>query len=171
MLGIRQATDADGAAVTALIHGVLREYGLEPDAQGVDADLATLEASYVVPGGWFELLLEDGELRGTVGVVPVPDAPEATCELRKMYLQPAARGRGLGKALLDRSIGRARAAGFVRMRLETASVLGEAIALYRSVGFEELPEHPDVPRCDRTFELLLDAYRAPGALELEELEA
>ena len=155
MIGVRSARDADSPAVVALVYSVLAEYGLTPSPDGIDADLAALEASYPAAGGWFEVLVEDGEIRGTVGVLPLSPT---VCELRKMYFHPSLRGRGLGRALLDRTLMKAQAAGFERVQLETASELVEAIGLYRSVGFRELDERPGVPRCDRAFSLDLTEY-------------
>ena len=83
---------------------------------------------------------------GSVGLYPI-DRP--TCELRKMYLHSAFRGKGLGRHLLDHALKRAKELGFSRVTLETASVLKEAIALYQSYGFR--PYAPDhlAGRCDQ----------------------
>ena len=143
---IRQATNADRDIVTALIFGILREYRLEPDPSNTDADLADLEAHYLTPGGIFDVL-EDatGSIIGTVGLVKGDDR---VCLLRKMYLHPDHRGRGLGKTLLKHALKRAHELGFRRVQLETASVLVEAVALYRAFGFEPIDD-PNLPeRCD-----------------------
>jgi putative acetyltransferase len=168
MLGIRAAKDTDSPAVVELVRTVLLEYGLEPAPEGIDADLPALEASYDAVGGWFEVLVEDGIIRGTVGVIPLS---QTVCELRKMYFHPSIRGRGLGRALLDRTLRKAQAAGFEQVRLETASQLVEAISLYRSVGFMELDERIGVPRCDRAFYLELDGFvGAEGLPRIDPLE-
>lgn len=147
---IRSASNSDGERVKALVFGVLAEYGLYPDPEGIDADLDDIEAQYIDSGGAFELLEDtQGTLIGTVGLFPMD---ETTVELRKMYFAPNLRGRGIGKAALTRMIGLASTMGFSRMVLETASVLKEAIGLYRSYGFKEAPGiHSD--RCDRAFYL------------------
>ncbi len=74
-----------------------------------------------------------------------------------MYLLPAARGRGLGKWLLARSLRTARSKGAKRVTLETASALTEAIALYRAFGFRRLPGEHLAARCDQAWVLDLDA--------------
>ena len=145
-LAIRPAIRADSDAVRALVFGILREFGFTPDPSGTDSDLADLEASYLVPGGAFDLLYDaDGELLGCAGVYPMK---EGTAELRKMYLRPAARGKGLGRFLLEHSLERARALGFRVMVLQTASVLGDAVALYRRAGFRSYEPADRVSRCD-----------------------
>jgi putative acetyltransferase len=169
MIGIRAARDSDSSAVVELVNRVLREYGLTPAPEGIDADLGALEASYPAAGGWFEVLVADGKIAGTVGVLPL--AP-SVCELRKMYFDQSLRGRGYGRALLDRTVRRAQAAGFQTMRLETASQLKEAIAMYRSVGFMELDERTGVPRCDRAFSADLASYEFRDDLpEFETLDS
>jgi N-acetylglutamate synthase-like GNAT family acetyltransferase len=72
------------------------------------------------------------------------------CELVKMFVHPSQRGKGLGQFLLDRAIEQAKALGFTEMELETASVLKEAIGLYRKAGFVETESGPHAKRCDIT---------------------
>jgi putative acetyltransferase len=148
----RPATNQDVEAIKQLVFGVLREYGLEPDPDGTDADLADIEANYAKRGGLFELLEdENGKLLGTVGLYPIN---AETVELRKMYFAPELRGRGCGKTTLERMIKRARELGFQKMYLETNSVLKEAIGLYQKFGFEPTNEKHS-PRCDQAFVLNL----------------
>jgi putative acetyltransferase len=153
---LRPATNRDAEAVRALVFAVLREQGLTPDPEATDADLYDLESSYAQAGGSFDVLVDaSGVVIGTVGVFPLG---AGCCELRKMYLAPAHRGRGLGKRLLRHALERARGLGFRRVQLETVSVLRAAIRLYESFGFRPLvPEHrsaiPD--RADRAYGLEL----------------
>jgi len=129
----RPATNADAAAVRDLVFGVLREFGLRPDPAAADADLYDLEGSYARAGGSFDLLVDAaGAVAGTVGLVP---SGGGCCQLRKMYLAQAHRGRGLGKRLVRHALDRARQLGFGRVELETAGVLRAAIVLYESFGF------------------------------------
>jgi putative acetyltransferase len=142
----RAATNADRAAVEKLVFGVLREYGLKPDPETTDADLRDITGFYAS----FDVLVDDaGEIVGTVGL---RRENETECELRKMYLARETRGQGWGKRLLDRAMEQARARGFKRMTLETASVLREAIALYERNGFRRYtPKHSVAARCDATY--------------------
>lgn len=150
---IRRARRADENAVRKVVHGVLGEYGLQPDHAGTDADLDNLEASYFARGGHFEVAVgTDGEIAGCCGVFALDDA---TCELRKMYLFKEARGHGLGGRLLRRALAFARNRGFRRMELETASVLKDALALYAGAGFEPISRPLRADRCDQAFALNL----------------
>jgi molybdate transport system substrate-binding protein len=150
---VRPATSGDGAAVRSLVSAVLREYGLNTEPDGVDRDLADIDASYVAPGGTFDVAVApDARVVGCSGVL-VLDGER--CELRKMYVAQEARGQGLGTRLLERALAFARARRFGRVELETASVLKEAIALYTRAGFQPV-EHTGVTRrCDRAYALEL----------------
>jgi putative acetyltransferase len=155
----RPATNLDVEAVRPLVWTVLGEHGFVPDPMTTDADLADIEACYLRPGGSFDVLLNQaGEVVGTVGLYPLG---EGRCELRKMYLVAAYRGRGLGKRLLHHALNRARQLGFRRVDLETASSLVVAGQLYESFGFRPfVPDHMS-PRCDRAYYLDLgDGDRA-----------
>jgi len=150
---LRRASNKDREAITGLVYGVLKEYGLKPDPAATDADLTDIEQSYFARGGAF-FVLEDkrGSIIGAYGLYPLQDR---TCELRKMYLHKDYRGKGLGKLLLDSALAQARELGFTRVTLETASVLKEAIALYESYGFVEYtPDHMS-ERCDQAYVLEL----------------
>jgi putative acetyltransferase len=161
---IRPATNADRGPVSRLIFSVLAEYGLRPSPDSTDADLADLDAHYIKRGGCFDVLVDDDDHAGAagtriVGTVALFRVDDQTCELRKMYLSPADRGRGWGKRLLDHALSQARELGFRRVTLETASVLVEAIALYRSRGFRPFAAERLAPRCDQAYELDLAPAR------------
>jgi putative acetyltransferase len=149
----RLADNRDGEKIASLVFGVLREYGLKPDPASTDADLDDIESSYFKRGGTFLVLEEeDNSIIGAYGLYPMKDQ---TCELRKMYLQKAYRGKRLGKRLMEDALVRARQLGFRKMVLETASVLKEAIALYKHYGFTEYqPDHMS-DRCDQAYSLIL----------------
>lgn len=161
---IRTATNDDAAAVRTLLFEVLAEYGLLAEHEGVDADLTDLEGNYLKRGGLFDLVFEgtpapasdDGtppnKLIGMVGLYP---RESKVAELRKMYLRKSARGRGIGKQLLERVLARARELGFRRIELETSSKLIEAIGLYRKYGFQPLGLDQLACRCDQAFFLNL----------------
>ncbi len=151
---LRPANNKDRVKVTELVYAVLREYNLKPDPAATDIDLKDIEQSYFERGGTFYVLEEaDGSIIGAYGLYPVD---KATCELRKMYLHGSYRGKGLGKLLLEDALSKAGQIEFKKMTLETASVLKEAISLYKSYGFVEYePEHLS-SRCDQAFILTLE---------------
>ena len=92
-------------------------------------------------------------LLGTVGLYPLD---EGACELRKMYFTAPARGRGLGKYILERAIVQAKNLGFRRIILETASVLEAANHLYVKYGFRPLERDHLPSRADLAYILDLN---------------
>lgn len=147
-ISVRLATNDDAAPIRELVFGILAEYNLEPDPDGIDADLFDIESSYFSDGGVFEVLVDDNErVVGSVGLFRID---QDTVELRKMYLGKNHRGKGLGKSTLRRMIATSIALGYKKMVLETASPLVEAIGLYRSFGFRAI-EAAHAPRCDQAF--------------------
>jgi GNAT superfamily N-acetyltransferase len=150
---LRRATAADSAAAFALVAAALVEFGLRPEPEGTDSDLADFERHYFSRGGDFAVLIDSaGRLVGTCGLYAEANGD---IELRKMYLAPEWRGRGQGRRLLDWAITRARELGFRRLRLETASVLRDAIALYERSGFVRDQSAPHTCRCDLAYVLPL----------------
>ena len=148
---IRPATHADGSAVRALVFRILSEYGLPLDPHGTDADLDDIGAAY--RNGRFWVLDDAGEIVGSCALYPVGGG---AVQLRKMYLEPRLRGRGWGRRLLEQALATARADGYERVELETASVLKEAIGLYQRYGFKRVDAcTPDSQRCDQSWVLEL----------------
>lgn len=151
-LNIREAGNADSCNIRQLVFEVLSEYGLQPDPAATDKDLDDLQANYADNGGYFGVVEEQGRVVASVGIFKIDTS---RCELRKMYVLPSYRGRGLGKQLLQFSLDKARALGFAKMTLETATPLVEAIALYEKYGFTEIQAQHLSPRCDQAFELTI----------------
>ena len=88
------------------------------------------------PDGTFLVAFEDGEAIACGGVGRLD---ETTGELRRMYVLPAHRSRGLGRAILEELENAARALGYTRMRLETGNEAPEALGLYTSSDYEPIP--------------------------------
>lgn len=114
--------------------------------QGFSAELAALPGLYAPPPrgrGCMLLALSDGraldlpEVLGCVALRPAPGLPDDVCELKRMYVRPAARGLGVGRELAAHVLERAGALGYREMVLDTARSMHPAIALYRSLNFTE----------------------------------
>lgn len=127
----RRASNRDCEVAQQVVDRALRDYGLHMVLDDDDRDLVDLEQAYDARGGAFELIEVDGEVRGVVGWRAAGDV----FELKKLYLLAHARGHGLGRRALTRVIEAARAAGATAIVLETATILTEANALYRRLGF------------------------------------
>jgi len=152
-LRLRAGRKGDRAGIRALVYGVLADYGLQPDPEHTDRDLEDIEETYLKAGGVFYVLENnEGEIVGTLGLCRID---ERTCELRKMYLAKTYRGHGWGKKLMEKALAEARRLGFQKMILETASVLTEAIQLYRRYGFTPYESKHLSSRCDQAYGLHL----------------
>lgn len=134
-----------------LVFEVLVEYGLKLGT--IDFCLDDVEKHYFERGGYFVVVLdENNQVVGTGGLYPLENG---SLELRKMYLFSAHRGKGLGQWMLSLLLEKARALGFKRVELDTASVLKEAIGLYKKNGFQLFESDHIVARCDQAYELIL----------------
>lgn len=111
--------------------------------QNFDKELADLPGDYAPPAGRLLLAEYEGQIAGCVGLRRLE---AGICEMKRLYLRPQFRGKGLGSALADRIIAEARAIGYQRMRLETVEpVMKDAVAMYHRIGFREIAPYCDNP--------------------------
>jgi putative acetyltransferase len=151
MLRTRNASNSDAERVRELVFSTLAEHGLEPDPSTTDADLDDIDKQYHRSGGTFRVLVDESDrVLGSAGLYPL-NARE--CELRKMYIDAGYRGQGWGRLLLQEMVEAARARGFRRICLETASILKPAIALYQRCGFVPMQRQHLARRCDQAWVL------------------
>ncbi len=137
---LRPIRPADDAAVAAIIRTVMTEHRCSGEGFAIhDAEVAAMSRAY--PGGdaRYYVVEHGGTVVGGAGFGRLAGTTpgDATCELRKMYFLPPARGQGLGHVLLELLLDEMRAAGYRRCYLETTSWMQAAQHLYRRHGFEE----------------------------------
>lgn len=121
--------------------------------QGFDQELADLPGAYAAPRGSLLLALDGEEAMGCVAVRPLADStapalPRAAApiaELKRLYVQPRARGTGLGARLTDQALAFARDAGYAAIRLDTLPAMQAAIGMYEALGFRDIAPYYDNP--------------------------
>jgi putative acetyltransferase len=132
---------AQTAAQLRDVRALFLEYasaiGFDLRFQAFDREVAALPGEYAPPRGTLLLALAAGRAAGCVALRALDGQ---TCELKRLYVRPEARGRGVGRLLCDAVIAAAQARGYSRMKLDTVPQMTEAIALYRALGF--VPTEP-----------------------------
>ncbi|MET0372268.1 MAG: GNAT family N-acetyltransferase [Sphingobium sp.] len=104
------------------------------------------------PHGLFLLALSAGEPLGCIALKPLGPA---LAEVKRLWIDPAARGLGLSRRLMQAVEDGARSLGYTTLRLDTNSALAEALALYRSSGWTQIDRYNDDPYPDHFFEKVL----------------
>jgi putative acetyltransferase len=146
---IRDWQPADRDAAAAVIAKTLAEYGLGWEPTGADRDVLEVEISYIDRGGEFWVVVQAGSIVGTAAYYPIARGDRAV-EIRKMYLLPSARGKGLGKYLLMLLEQRIRDRGYAQIWVETSTLLVEAVAMYVNNGYQAA-SGVETPRCDLVY--------------------
>lgn len=108
---------------------------IDLDFQQFDKELQTLKTMYGPPSGGIILAKQDEHFIGCVGIRKIN---ETVGEMKRMYLKPEHQNKGLGKILLGKAIGLARACNYSKIRLDTLNEMVSAIALYKKAGFYEI---------------------------------
>ena len=149
---IRRATsDADIDAARALFEEYAASLDFELCFQDFQAELDALPGDYAPPTGDLLLAEVDGDIAGCVAV---RELDEGVCEMKRLYVRPAFRRSGVGRALAARIVERGRDLGYNIMRLDTVETMHAARALYRDLGFRETDAYyhnplPDVVYMER----------------------
>ena len=132
---VQALTPGHVAEARALFREYERSLGIDLCFQGFEQELAGLPGAYAPPRGRLLLSLDGAAPAGCVALRPLADA---VCEMKRLYVRPAFRGRRAGRQLAQAVIAEARAIGYARMRLDTLPSMKEALALYRALGFVEI---------------------------------
>jgi len=133
---IRPVTERDTAPLAELLREVMEEFGAAGAGSSIhDPEVQDMAGAYAGEASAYFVVEADGRLVGGGGLGPLAGGTPEVCELRKMYLRPEARGRGLGRAMLERCLAVATQLGYHRMYLETRQTMTQARRLYERNGF------------------------------------
>jgi len=124
---------------------LFREYeqalGFDLCFQGFEQELASLPGDYAPPKGRLYVVTDDSE---PAGCVALREFEPGIAEMKRLYVRPGYRRRGIGRMLTEQVITDARSAGYRAVRLDTVPRMKEAIALYESLGFRDIePYRPN----------------------------
>ena len=139
-VAIRTIQQGDNAALAKIIRDALEEFGANhPGTVYYDASTDHLfEVFKTAPGSIYFIAENNGKIVGGAGIFPTDGLPASTCELVKMYLEPQARGIGLGRLLIDKCLAAAAELGYRQVYLESMPELSKALSVYEKFGFEYL---------------------------------
>lgn len=135
---VHASTPADLELVRSLFREYQQAIGIDLSFQSFEAELRELPGAYARPRGRLLLAFEEDALAGCGALRPIA---QDVAELKRMWVRPAFRGRGLGRRIAEALLAAAREERYRTTRLDTLDGMREAIALYRSLGFREIPPY------------------------------
>lgn len=134
---IRPVRQEDDEALARIIRQVMEEYGSTGEGSSYhDAEIDAVSRAYEGERAAYFVVVDGNRVLGGGGIGPLRgEETGSVCELRKMYFLPEARGRGLGRQVVQKCLGAAVAAGYETCYLETMTSMKEARRLYERLGF------------------------------------
>ena len=141
-----EIVEAAGGEAIQTIRELFLEYqaslGVDLCFQGFQQELDGLPGSYAPPGGRLLLALQHGSPCGCVALQSIGDG---SCEMKRLYVRPEARGAGVGIALVMQVLEAAETIGYRRVCLDTLPSMQRAAKLYESLGFRDVPPYRHNP--------------------------
>ncbi len=139
---IRNIQEQDNPFIAKIIRSCLEEFGAnKPGTVYYDKSTDNLSSLFERTSAHYFIAEQHEKIVGGGGIFPSDGLPTDTCELVKMYLTAAVRGKGIGASLIARCIAAAKEEGFKKIYIETMPELKQAIGVYEKFGFEYL-SHP-----------------------------
>ena len=136
---IQAETPAQIETARALFIEYSEWLGLDLCFQNFEKELAELPGAYAPPEGRLFLAVSDEGTAGCISLRKIGGDDDSTCEMKRLYVRPEFRGRGIGRMMAAKLIEEARLIGYRRMRLDTLPAqMNDAIKMYRAFGFREI---------------------------------
>jgi putative acetyltransferase len=140
-ISIRPIEINDNVVLAKVIRNALTEFGAnKPGTVYFDPTTDQLFELFKTPGSIYFVATINDKVVGGCGIFPTLNLPEGTCELVKLYLDPMARGTGLGKKLMLQSMHWAKETGYNQIYLESMPELSKAVSIYEKVGFTRISQ-------------------------------
>lgn len=147
MVQIREVTESEVAQAREIFAEYMQSIrhlaACSFEHQKTDEELATLPGKYGPPAGAIFLAWDGERCIGCAALRPLPLA--GNCELKRMYVKEAYRGKQIGRRLCDAILKKAREIGYLEMKLDSDPELQAAISLYRSLGFKDIARYNQDP--------------------------
>jgi putative acetyltransferase len=136
----REIAPNDNEAIAKVIKTTFEEFGIDkPGTVYTDPTTTTLYQLFQMPKSIYWIAEENNVIIGGCGIFPTKELPVGYAELVKFYVSNASRGKGIGNALMQKSLTSAKAMGYTHLYLETFGILEKAVSLYIRNGFTPLP--------------------------------
>lgn len=142
MLQIRRVVPADIPHVREMLQEYVEWIGLDLAFQEIGAELDGLPGEYAPPRGALFVAIDGRRYLGMIALRPI-DGPVG--EMKRLYVRPDARGRGLARKLITTLCDEAKRLGYSELRLDTLPMMGEAQALYEAYGFVDIAPYYETP--------------------------
>ena len=139
---IRQAVLSDMPDVRAMLREYVDWIGLDLAFQEIDAELSGLPGDYAPPRGALFVATERDRYLAMIALRPMAGA---IGEMKRLYVRPEARGRGLARQLITTLCDEAKRLGYAEVRLDTLPMMGDAQALYEAYGFVDIAPYYETP--------------------------
>lgn len=130
-------------SAAALLRAYAKSLPIDLAPQGFSQELASLPGVYAPPGGELLLAKRGDHVLGCIALKPLD--PPRIAEIKRLFVRPQARGKGVGKALIQAAIATAKRAGYDEIKLDTLPEMEGAIALYKASGFVPIPPYGSHP--------------------------
>src|SRR5687768_6256196 len=155
MLQIRPAVATDIPEVREMLREYVEWIGLDLAFQEIDAELDGLPGEYAPPRGALLVAVEGDRYLAMIALRPIatharlprvgPGDEGPVGEMKRLYVRPEGRGRGLARQLITRLCDEAKRLGYTELRLDTLPMMGDAQALYEAYGFVDIAPYYETP--------------------------
>src|ERR1700758_208205 len=159
---LQAESDSQIASIRELFLEYAQSLGFSLCFQSFDQELAGLPGDYAPPDGRLLVMEYEGEVAGCVALHKLEPG---ICEMKRLYLRPAFRGKGLGRRLAETILNEARSIGYQSVRLDTVErMMRDAVGLYRALGFREIAPYRANPMEGTLYmELVLSASESQSS--------
>ena len=145
---VRKAVDLQAAKI--LFRAYAQSIGVDLTFQNFEAEMDAMPGKYAPPMGELFLARDMNDVAiGCIGLRPLE--PTGCCEMKRLYVTPAGRGLGVGRALIGAVLGVARGIGYAEIKLDSLGTMGVALKMYRGLGFRDVPAYYWNPNPDVVF--------------------